>query len=162
MTIPHLGLSSASRSSQVWYRTKECAIRVDLTTGRLSALLWHNGYGKFYPTLYLSIGDALRWGGGLWRGRGLWWLCDRRGRRGWLRHPWPYLMLQGVRFTCFSLREAQEALDQEYTARTIPFWSRRAASRVVREPCRVSHVVRQSLVVVLTVVLAVFLALYSF
>lgn len=140
MTIPHLGCSP---SSPVWYSDDDFAVLIHPMSGRVLALLWHDGYGKFYPTLYLSILDSLRWGVWPWR-VSVWWLCDRRGGRGFFLHPWPYLRLQCVRFKCLSMAEAQEALEMGLAV-------------LARQPCPKIFPV---LAFFLTALLAVCLALF--
>jgi hypothetical protein len=45
---------------RTWIGDQEEAVLVDLGSGKVYALAWHDGYGKYYATVYVSPLRALR------------------------------------------------------------------------------------------------------
>src|SRR5438105_4680752 len=53
-TLPHMS------SGTVWLHTADHAALCDPQRGILRAVIWHDGYGKYHPTLFVSPVAALR------------------------------------------------------------------------------------------------------
>ena len=85
--------------SFIWIGDDYRAVCIDLDSARVHASLWDDGYGKFYPTVYVSLFAACR---------------------SLLREPVVSIRLCSplrcaldlLRFKCSSMSEAKEALEQ--------------------------------------------------
>lgn len=85
----------AKSDSKRWIADNETAVLFNARTGRLCVLIEHDGYGKYYPTFYLSAVAALRF-----------WLQDPIGvvRVSW--RPFQRVALECVRMKCDSMKQA--------------------------------------------------------
>jgi len=45
---------------RVWFGTQDKAALIDIASGKVLARIEHDGYGKYYPTVYVSPIHALR------------------------------------------------------------------------------------------------------
>jgi hypothetical protein len=45
---------------RIWIGDLEEAVLIDIASGKLHAHVWHDGYGKFYPTVYVSPFRGIR------------------------------------------------------------------------------------------------------
>jgi hypothetical protein len=45
---------------RVWFGTKDAAALIDIASGKVLARIQHDGYAKYYPTVYVSPFHALR------------------------------------------------------------------------------------------------------
>ena len=80
--------------SAVWVGDDEHAVYLNPNSTRVYATLWHDGYCKYYPTIYVSFASAIR-------------LLLQREAFGLGLRSFPRCSLEVVRFKCFSMAEAK-------------------------------------------------------
>ena len=88
-------------SSRQWTGNNESAILYNDETGQIHALIMHDGFGKYHPTLYVGPLAALRL-----------WLEDRLVIISVSLKPFPQVALEYVRLKCADMREAAHMIQQ--------------------------------------------------
>jgi len=83
----------------VWIGDEEHAVLMNPNSARVYATLWHDGYYKYYPTIFVSVPSAIR-------------AVLQREAFGLGLRSFPCCSLEVVRFKCFSMSEAQEAVQE--------------------------------------------------
>jgi hypothetical protein len=86
----------------VWIGDDEHAVYMNPNSAKVYATLWHDGYCKYYPTIYVSVPSAIR-------------ILLQREAFGLGLRCFPRCALDVCRLKCFSMAEAQECLQELLT-----------------------------------------------
>ncbi len=91
---PSLVADNGDAIPLIWIGDDQRAVCMNPNSTRVYATLWHDGYRKYYPTIYVSFASAIR-------------LLLQREAFGLGLRSFPRCSLEVVRFKCFSMAEAQ-------------------------------------------------------
>ena len=98
-------MTTSAPTPRRWKGDGNEAILYHPVTDRIYAVLWHDGYGKYHQTVYLSLRDCVRLR--IWREGWLW-----LRRQGWLAALWPCpcLAFTGLHYKG-EMEDAMEAVE---------------------------------------------------
>ena len=83
----------------IWIGDEHRVVCVNPHSSRVYAMMWHDGYGKFYPTIYVSLFAAGR-------------ILLREPVVSLTLRSFPRCALTLLRFKCLSMTDAQEGLQE--------------------------------------------------
>jgi hypothetical protein len=83
----------------IWVGDRHRTVCMNPHSSRVYATLWHDGYGKFYPTIYVSLFDACR-------------IVLREPVASLRLRNFPRCAFELLRLKCRSMSDAQEGLQE--------------------------------------------------
>jgi hypothetical protein len=83
----------------IWVGDDNDSAYLSRDTGRVIAFIWHDGCGKFYPTIYVSLFEACR-------------ILRREPVIHFGLRSFPRCALDLLRFKCASMSDALEAFEE--------------------------------------------------
>jgi hypothetical protein len=86
----------------VWIGDENQAVYLNPNSAKVYAILRHDGFRKYYPTLYVSIPTALR-------------LLSQRAAFGLRLRNFSHCAVEIFRLKCRSMAQAQECIDEFLT-----------------------------------------------
>jgi hypothetical protein len=103
MSAPHFCPSLVEENGKpvpfIWVGDDHRSVCIDPNSSKVYAMMWNDGYGKFYPTVYVSLVGACR-------------ILSRESVVSLRMRNFPSCGLELLRFKFSSMTEAQEALEE--------------------------------------------------